>query len=58
MLHDVGHGSYSHIFENIFKTKHEEKSAQIIISHFEINSILNEIDEEFKYDVAAIIQKK
>ncbi|KAB8122073.1 MAG: HD superfamily phosphohydrolase [Candidatus Phytoplasma cynodontis] len=58
LLHDVGHGSYSHIFENIFKTKHEEKSAQIIISHFEINSILNEIDEEFKYDVAAIIQKK
>ncbi|WCA22565.1 HD domain-containing protein [Candidatus Phytoplasma oryzae] len=58
LLHDIGHGSYSHIFESIFKTKHEEKSAQIIVSHHEISSILNKIDKNFKYDVASIIQKK
>ncbi|WP_153368987.1 HD domain-containing protein [Candidatus Phytoplasma sacchari] len=58
LLHDVGHGAYSHVFENIFKTKHEDKSAQIIVSNSEIISILNEIDEEFKHDVSSIIKKK
>jgi HD superfamily phosphohydrolase len=58
LLHDIGHGAYSHTFENIFKTKHEKKSAQIIISHSEIVSILNIIDQKFKFDIASIILKK
>ncbi|KXT29399.1 HD domain protein [Candidatus Phytoplasma oryzae] len=58
LLHDIGHSAYSHIFENIFHTIHEEKSAQIINSHPEIVSILNQIDKQFKYDVSAIIKKK
>lgn len=58
LLHDVGHGSYSHIFEDIFATNHELKSSQIITEHHEIINILDQIDSNFKNDVASIIEKK
>ncbi|MBP3059276.1 HD domain-containing protein [Texas Phoenix palm phytoplasma] len=58
LLHDIGHGSYSHIFETIFNTNHEQKSAQIIINHPEIVSILDSIDVEFKFDVASMGEKR
>ena len=31
-LHDVGHGAYSHTFERLFDTDHEEITRQIITS--------------------------
>ncbi|AYJ01564.1 phosphohydrolase [Candidatus Phytoplasma ziziphi] len=58
LLHDVGHGSYSHVFEEIFKTCHEKKSAEIIEKHFQIVDILDKLDPDFKYDVASIIKKE
>ncbi|MDV3205381.1 MAG: HD domain-containing protein [Weeping tea tree witches'-broom phytoplasma] len=58
LLHDVGHGSYSHVFERIFNTKHEDKSVQIIMHDPEITSILDKIDNDFKKDVASVIRKE
>lgn len=58
LLHDIGHGSYSHTFEIIFKTNHEKQSATIILEHKEINNILDKIDLNFKKDVTSIINKE
>ncbi|MFP7699582.1 MAG: HD domain-containing protein [Candidatus Phytoplasma pyri] len=59
LMHDIGHGAYSHIFEKCFHIKHEKKSAQIIIHDQEISNLLDsEIDFQFKYEIASIILKE
>ena len=41
LLHDVGHGAYSHTFEGLFNTDHEAVTQEIITSpDTEINEIL------------------
>ncbi|CCV63670.1 HD phosphohydrolase superfamily protein [Alteracholeplasma palmae J233] len=58
LLHDLGHGAYSHAFEYVFKVNHEKIGAKLIKADQEIGEILDKIDKDFKYDVASIIDKK
>lgn len=58
LLHDIGHGAYSHAFEDIFGVNHEIIGANLIIHNAQIKSILDEVDETFAYDVQSIILKK
>ena len=58
LLHDIGHGAYSHAFEYVFKVHHESIGATIITTHPEIRNILDTIDKDFAEDVASILLKK
>lgn len=58
LLHDIGHGAYSHAFEDVFGVHHEEIGARMIIERPEIRNLLLEVDEHFPEDVASIILKK
>ncbi|AQP54346.1 hypothetical protein CBF34_01690 [Vagococcus penaei] len=58
LLHDLGHGPFSHTFEGIFQTNHEQITIDLITSETtEINQILKQISLDFPEKVASVIQK-
>lgn len=56
LLHDVGHGAYSHTFEKLFGTDHEAITQEIITSpDTEVNAILRQVSPDFPEKVASVI---
>ncbi len=58
LLHDIGHGAYSHAFEDVFGVDHEKIGARLILENKELRKILDTVDHEFAIDVASILRKE
>lgn len=57
LLHDLGHGPYSHVTEKILHYDHEDWSCKIVAGDTEVNAVLKAYDPKYPEYIVNILKK-
>lgn len=57
LLHDIGHGPYSHVTEKILNYDHEDWSCRIIGGDTDVCKVLESFDKNLARDVVSVLKK-
>ncbi|MCF0259138.1 MAG: HD domain-containing protein [Erysipelotrichaceae bacterium] len=56
LLHDIGHGPFSHFFETLSETDHEKMGCGLILYEYsDVNQILDKYDSDLKNQIVDIL---
>jgi HD superfamily phosphohydrolase len=58
LLHDIGHGPYSHVTEKIINYHHEDWSCEIIGGDTNVRKVLDAFDPDLADNIVKVLKKK
>ncbi len=57
LLHDIGHGPFSHSMERVFGIRHEQWTCRMLLENTEVHQVLRDVSPSFPQKVAQVIEK-